>query len=167
MRILFSLLVLSLVTACGFRPLYGTNGATSDPDTSAFLASIDVRASDDRTGQMLQYAIEDLLHYDPAYAKYRLRLTVEEKLQPIGIEQDRRISRYNLIHIIKLALIRSDTGKREFKDTVKITTSYNIVQSDFASHMAERDARERAIQEAAEAIRMRLIGYFQTKGQRK
>ena len=38
--------------------------------------------------------------------------------------------------------------------------SYNIVDSQFATFISERDARERALRELSEDIRLRLATYF-------
>lgn len=151
--------VLSLaLTGCGFRPLYGT----SEQGTSILknLASIDVHAKNDTIGRELEFGLENTLGYDGTDA-YQLVMTYERTKRNIVIEQDQEVTRRNLQLTVNFALRQSGTSKILFKSTAFSVVGYNLVDTQFANIMSERDADNRAVAALYDDIRAQLAIYFQ------
>jgi len=73
------------------------------------------------------------------------------------------MTRMNAVNMIQTAFyVLQETSSNVVVDrgTVQSTTSYNIVDSDFGTIMAERDARTRGVDQLAESITLRVALYF-------
>ena len=57
-------------------------------------------------------------------------------------------------------LIRTTDGLTVFSATSRVTVSYNILDSEFASLLSEKNARERGVRELSEDMRTRLGVFF-------
>ncbi len=81
----------SLLSACGFTPMYGETGV------SGGLSRIAVTTPDDRLGYRLREQLEDAFGRDGAQAPlYRLTTEVEQSRRPLGRRIDDTASRYEL-----------------------------------------------------------------------
>lgn len=151
--------LLSLVlTGCGFRPLY----STSEQGTFILknLAAIDVRAKNDSIGRELEFGLENALAYDGTDV-YQLVMTYQRATRNIAIEQDQDVTRRNLQLTVNFVLRQSDTNKTLFKSTAFSVVGYNLVDTQFANIMSERDANKRAVAALYDDIRAQLAIYFQ------
>lgn len=150
-------LILLLSAGCGFRPLYSepepASGMQGHSQSAAMqLQQVAVAAEDNRTGQLLRRATEDLLYLNgKSAARYRLTLTHELNKYPIGIEPDGQVSRYNLELMVRYQL-SSASGTPIANQELKTVTSYNVVASDYATLIAERDATKRTTEEMAQIL---------------
>jgi len=165
MRIV-TLFLLTTLTACGFEPVHGTKDAEHYAHKSP-LAPIEVEVQNkDRMGQLFRIALEDALHPDNRYPtpEYTLTTTLEEIKQPIIIERDARITRYNLILRATYSLQHIESAEfiAKNKRSQRIS-SYNVSDSDFATFVADREARERGIETLARNMSMELITLLRAK----
>lgn len=158
-RMLLLAMALSLA-ACGFQPLYARHGAEHGAH-GRFLSSVAIAPVEGRAGQILTARLEDMLGAtgDRASLPYELRVKLVKKQQPVAIEKDRQIARYNDVFEGKYLLIERASGKTVDDGLLRSIGSYNVVDSDFATYEAEKDAFERAASEMAEALRLRLVAY--------
>lgn len=151
---------LFLLGACGFRPLYGT----AEDGSSAFdeLETVQVAPLPDRTGQRLHNLLRDRINPrgQPQAPKYILQITLSEDLENLAIEQDETATRANLKLSARFSLVSVEGGQVVFRGGSNSVNSYNIVDSQFATFVSERDARDRALRELSEDIRLRLATYF-------
>ncbi|MCC7260281.1 MAG: hypothetical protein IT567_04540 [Alphaproteobacteria bacterium] len=154
------LAMMLFLAACGFQPLYAKHGAEYDA-RSRFLSSVAVAPIDGRAGQILTAKLEDMLGTPEGAAAlpYELRVKMVKKQQPVAIEKDRQIARYNDVFEGNYQLIERASGKTVDDGLLRSIGSYNVVDSDFATYEAEKDAFERAASEMAEALRLRLVAY--------
>lgn len=159
--LIFALLLpLTLLTACGFEAVHAKGDSTLNSKYHAALNNIAVEvANQDRSGQLFRIALEDTLHPDNHYAapKYNLRTTLEEIKQPLIIERDASITRFNLVLKARYSLTEIATGTKVKDKLSQRISSYNVSESDFATFEAERNARERGIEELARKIKMEII----------
>ena len=111
-----------------------------------------------RGGQVLQTELEDLLHPDNVFPtpRYTLKVTLEEAKQPIVIERNARVSRYNLVMIARYELVDLNSGATVYRNETKRIGSYNASLSDFSTYVAEGDARNRNIKQLANDMVMRI-----------
>ena len=148
------------LNACGFRPLYGesTEGASSFDN----LETIQIAALPNRTGQQLHNLLRDRINPrgQPNRPEYILRISLSERTESLAIDEDETATRANLRLSANFTLTSIESDAVVFKGRSNSVNSYNIVDSQFATFVSERDARERALRELSEDIRLRLATYF-------
>lgn len=167
LSLMAALLAISL-TACGYRPLYGTNPSQQHTGTmvNQHLAAIQIKPIKDRAGQMMRTTLSQKLAPTASrQAKvYDLYITLDENLATLAVEESAFATRANLGLRADYRLVRVGDGLELLQGSTKTVSSYNIVTSDFATIAAKDDARERAIENLAAAMRTRLAVYFNGPG---
>ncbi len=161
-KLIFSLAALSLVTGCGFKPIYGSAG---ESNISVELATIQVALIKDRIGQQLHNLLLDQLNPGGAPKKpsYRLSVQVSESKHELAIKKSEISTRANLRFTARFQLQGlKQFAARAFSGRVSIVTSYNILSSDFGTLSAEKNARRRAALVLASDITNRIAAYLQT-----
>ncbi len=150
-------LVIVLLSACGFQPLYYRDGVreTIREDLSAVF----VRPIEDRIGQQLRNKLNDTLNPTGTQGAKMWDLDIEltESTEKISLESTSFSTRANLTVSATLTLTPVDS---ELLDThsgsVSAISSYNIVDSDYADIVAERDAQSRAVVSLSNDIRRQV-----------
>ncbi len=157
------LFVVLLLGACGFRSLYGTD-ATGDAPSE--LATIKINPIADRLGQQLRNNLLDLLNPRgrPAKPRYFLTVRLDQSTQRLAIEKDAFATRANLSLLANYSLQDPDSREIVLSGKSLVVSSYNILDSEFATLMSEKDAKARAAREIAHDIRMRLAAFFVRQG---
>jgi len=143
------------LAGCGFTPLYG--GGKVAPQ----LSSIYVEPIAERNGYELRTRLIELLNSDGVLAgkRYRLKITMSESSQGIALQNDATITRYN--NRIQAKYVLSDaSGTLVTQGTQSELSSYNVVQSPYATLAGEQDSAKRAAQDMAERIRLELGVWF-------
>ena len=162
-RTLAPLFVVLLLGACGFRSLYGTDATGDAPGE---LATIKVKPIPDRIGQQLRNNLLDLLNPrgHPANPRYFLTVHLDQSTHRLAIEKDAFATRANLRLRANFSLHDLDSRKIVLSGKSLMVSSYNILDSEFATLMAEKDAKARAAREIAHDIRTRLAAFFVRQG---
>jgi LPS-assembly lipoprotein len=160
------LLIGLLLSGCGFRPLYGNH--TIGTASSHFL-HIEINSIKDRDGQQLRNELIRRLYggNKRLATTYRLNTKLNESISSLAVQKNAFATRGNLIKSAVFSLINTDTGTKQFSGTSRVTVSYNILNSEFASLLSEKNARERAVRELSEDIRVRLGVHFDRVGRSK
>jgi LPS-assembly lipoprotein len=158
-----SIVLLVGLAACGFQPLYGQRGATggSMPDE---LAAIRVVPIADRTGQLLYNNLRDRLnpHGKPVDPRYLLDIALREEREELALRGDETATRANLRlmadYVLRRAVSEGEPGKDDIvtKGQSRITTSYDILDSQYATIISIEDARARATRVLSDDIQARL-----------
>lgn len=158
-RVLVLAAAVAMVAACGFQPLYGNRIAGSAP---AEFAQIKVEPIADRVGQQLHNHLLTILNPDGRAEKprYVMNTRLTESATSLGVRKTAFATRANLQVRAVYNLASATTGKNVFDGESTITVSYNILDSEFATLMAEKDAQARAVRELSEDIRIRLGVFF-------
>lgn len=146
------------LAGCGFQPLYGEHTRSI---ASAESAQISVAPIPERVGQIIRNELLDRLNPrgEPQRPKYRLDATVQEQREGLAFQRDQTVTRFNLTVSATYSLSESGSGKVLVRGQARTIASYNVVQSEFANVVAERDAETRAAKEVGEEISLR-IGVF-------
>lgn len=158
--VLSFVLCLLALTGCGFSPLYGQRGAAGSVPNQ--LGGIDIGAIEGRVGQQLRnhlidrFSARGAARADP----YRLEVSLTERKEGFLIRQDEAVTRYNYRLSGAFRLIRVKDQQLLFEDGVRTSVSYNVVQSEFATLSAERDAEARAARDLGDEIATRLAIFF-------
>jgi len=154
-KAVFGVLLVFQLAGCGFRPLYGE---TSREDVIQDFSEIQVAPIKDRIGPQLKNELELLLHSRGKSIKprYRLSAVLNESKSSLAVKKSAVATRANLLlqSRFKLQVLRTGGSVEVWTNT--ITVSYNILDSEFATLMAEKDARKRAVQELAQEARVTL-----------
>ncbi|WP_366653937.1 LPS assembly lipoprotein LptE [Fodinicurvata sp. EGI_FJ10296] len=149
---------LSALAGCGFRPVYGTLGGAGAEEE---LAAIDVSVIAEREGQQLRTYLIRMLNPRgrPVDPGYRLNVTLTESQANLAVQDGRSGTRRNLTMAAQYTLSSLDGGEGT-SGSLRTITSYNRQNDEFATLSAERDARERALVQTAEDIRIALATHF-------
>lgn len=152
-------LVVLLLSGCGFKSLYSTQGKF---DTPVKLSAIQIKLIPDRIGQQIRNELLDLLtpHGAPRQPHYILSVSVTESKNAFAVRKNAFATRADLRLTGSFQLNASDSGQSLTSGTIFVISSYDIVSSDFATLSAEKNARERSISQFGEDIRSRLAVYF-------
>jgi len=153
-----------LLAGCGFQPLHGSHkGSAGHADNIiSDMALVEVAPIADRVGQMVRNQLLDLLHPGATADRPLFRLTVilTEGLEGLAIEQDDSATRYNLLLAAHFRLSNSRDGVELLKGTTRAIAAYNVVRSDYANLISERDARKRTALSVAGKIQRLIAVYF-------
>ncbi len=163
-RLGVSLLLGLAVAGCGFQPVYkgGARGGTVPQ-----MAAISVAPIDDRLGQVVRNHLLDLLtpRGAPARPLYRLEVELRETKDGLALEQDESVTRFNLTLHATFEMNDLRTDQTILEGKTRAIAAYNVVRSDYANLIAERDARSRSSQEVAQEIKTRIAVYFRRQRQ--
>lgn len=159
-------MVLTLsISACGFRPLYAPpTENTGIQGVYAFdeLKRVVISNIPDREGQYLRNALVRLLHPNGRHgeAQYIFKITLSEGTASLAVQRSAEATRANLTVTGNFSLVPVIAGDQVHSDVVASTSGYNIFQSEFQTLMAEKGARERALDDLAQQIRIRLAAHL-------
>lgn len=147
---------LGTLGGCGLEPVYGKASRVRHPE----LAAIEVGSIPSRTGQELRNHLIEGLGSGRRTALYRLDVVLSESRTELAVQADDKVTRFNLGLIASLSLVDLKTGKPLYSTATRSVSSYNIVDSEFATVASEKNARSRAAEDLAFSIRDLLIVYF-------
>lgn len=140
------------LAGCGFHPLYGGHTAGEyDPR----LAAIKVDPIPDRDGQLLALALREKLNPRGVTmpTRYTLSVILTLTLTDLGIQRNATSTRSE-INAGASYTLRGDginiTGSS------RTVSAFNLQNDAWAATVAQNDARERAIEDLADAIYMQL-----------
>lgn len=152
-------LVAGGLAACGFEPLHGRNDAD---DVPAELAAIRIEPIRDRVGQMMHNRLRDALNPNglPAKPRYYLKVAVVETIQETVVQQSAFAARANLNLSVTYTLHTAATRAAIHSGTVATLSGYTHQLAPLGTLTGEKDARERAVADAADEIRARLAIYL-------
>lgn len=155
-------LALVLLAGCGFRPLYAPR---DDFAVTAELAATKVARIEDREGQQLRNFLLDRINPQgaPADPKYSLVVELEISRHDLSIRKDATATRSNLVLTADYKLFDVASGRQLFNAISRVTTSFNIIRSDFGTISAENAARLRGAREISDDIRARVAIFFNSR----
>jgi LPS-assembly lipoprotein len=152
--------VMFLVSACGFRPLYGEHS----PGVSAGseLASIQLRTLNNRIDYLVRTNLIEKLQLSNAEGlpKYELALNLESDREGAAIEPDTTITRFNYTLRAKYDLIDLASRKTIYQGASRSIAAYNVVDDQFATLAARRNAQERTALDISDDIKLKLAIFF-------
>lgn len=162
-------LTVTLLSGCGFSPMYGNHAPTtenpSSPSVAANLSQIDISIIPDREGQMLRNDLMDRF-YRSGYPSNPIATLNIAKVNQVRTELDLTKSsdatRAQLRVYATMTLVGRD-GSVLLQRDVQSVTSFNILGSEFATRVTENAARENAINELARQIELNLSIYYNDK----
>jgi LPS-assembly lipoprotein len=151
------------LSGCGFRPLYATESTPAG--ISVYFEQIFVGEIDGRTGRTLRNQLMDAFTPGgtPKSAAYRLEIVLEGQKEGLAIQDNADITRYNYTLSAKYKLIDAANSQVMNTGVSRAIAGYNVVNEQFSTQIAQRDAEERAAREIGEDIRLRLGVFFERR----
>lgn len=148
------------LAGCGFEPLYKPHAQGGS--VSADLATVDIAVIADRSGQILRNQLRDEInpYGRPSSPRYRLDVRLSETRRELGLREDDVRTRANLAIGASYTLVALADGKAVLSGQTRTTSSFNLLLNDYATLVAEQDARSQALREIGAEIRTRLALYF-------
>lgn len=142
------------LTGCGFKPLYAVDGA----DGTQSLADVNLQnVFGDRNAVT---SVTEALRYRTAVgagsAKYDLVIKTEEAAARLGIQLDASVTRFNYRLIGEYKLTDRETG-RVISGSSRANASFNVVNSQYATLAAERDARRKAANTLVNLLERKIL----------
>ena len=156
---LFLYIIFFFITAsCGYKPIYSKKINTNNNE----LLSISVLNIKDRPGQILRNLLTNQLNPENkrVITKYRLSVEIFESRSDLGFRRDMSATRSDLENIAKYNLLDIKKGKVLIEDEVNSISSFDIVDSVYATNIAEKDARKKNLQVISDDIFTNLVIYF-------
>ena len=149
---------LFVLQGCGFQPLYGGSKQAASPE----FTRIKVESIPDRIGQLLHNHLLSALNPKgrPLKPLYVLNTKLTEGSTSLAVRKSAFATRANLTVSANFNLINALNGQSLYSGKSALTVSYNILDSEFATLAAQKDARSRAVREISHGIRNQLGVYF-------
>ena len=153
----------AVATACGFEPLHSSGGGA----VPSVLASVDIAPIPNRLGQVVRNHLLDLLTPlgEPTVPKYQFIVSLRVAKEPLAIARDESVTRFNLSLQADYHLVHIPSGNSALKGEARSIASYNLVSSDYANLVAERDAELRAAREVSDEMKVHLSVYLSQNDQ--
>lgn len=160
-RTIFAACAALVLAGCGFRPLYGTSSIPEGAESAFATIRVEPVAAtndSDRIGYLVTNALDEALHKPglKAEAKHRLKIALADERRGLAIQDDASITRYNYRLTADWALVTLGSDKAVAQGRAETTASYNVVDSEYATLVARKDAEERAAREIAEQIKLKI-----------
>ncbi len=158
-RAIFLGSLIAVAGGCGFRPMHATyaDGTVADNMAQIYVASIP-----DRIGQLVRNNLLDMLNPkgQPAQDTYRLQVELSSTSPPTVLSTDELASRRNFTLTADYTLSSADGRQRLMRRSYRAVTSFDIVESEFATLAARDYAEKLAARQVAEAIENQIALYF-------
>ena len=161
------LLALFVLGACGgFRPLYEARKDTA-ASAALELAQTGIHPIADRFGQQLHNHLLDLINPRgrPASPRYGLSVTLTSSTANTAISKSAYATRASLNASATFTLTDVTTGKALLNGTRRVVTGYNILDSEYATLVSEKDAEARAARELAHGIQNQIAVFFRQRAE--
>lgn len=154
-----SLAVLGLLTACGYRPVYGSRSTSIGSDKLQYVAIDEIG---DRSGQELRNLLIDRFYRvgRPSHPKYRLAINLTSATVSTAIQKDTTATRAQMSLVASYTLFNSSNGKALFSTNSRSIVDFNILSTQYGTLVTEQDATDRGISQIADDIALRLALYF-------
>ncbi len=153
-------LVLPLLTACGFRPLYGEQGVGAS--VADQMAQVYVMPITDRVGQVLYNELRDRIvpHGEPADPRYVLVVSLGQSYSSAVVRPDATASRVNLT--MRAVYVLHDARSRAVlaRGVAESVGAYSVRAEPYPTLVARQDVETRVARDLSDEIRNRLAVYF-------
>ena len=157
-KIILFFLAFILLQGCGFRPIHSNN----DQNKILDFSKVTVNPIPNRSGQILWNQLQSGGHPKGHRTKpiYSLDVDLTEHTNSLAVRKSAFATRANLIINTKFKLSRIQDKKSVYSDNYSITVSYNILDTEYATLAAKKNALKNGLFEVSQGIRTRLEFYF-------
>ena len=159
-RLFFYFIVFFIFTSCGYEPIYSKNA-----NTNKELLSISVKNIKNRPGQILRNTLLNQLNpeRERVITKYRLIVEISESKTSLAYRRDMSATRTDLKVTANYLLKDIKNGEILLKQEAKSISSFDVVESVYATLIAEKDVREKNLKVISNDIYTNLVIFFKDK----
>ena len=159
-RLFFCLIVFFIFTSCGYEPIYSKNA-----NTNKELLSISVQNIKNRPGQILRNSLLNQLNpeRERVITKYRLIVEIFQSKSSLAYRKDMSATRTDLKITANYLLKDIKNGEILLKQEAKSISSFDVVESVYATLIAEKDVREKNLKVISNDIYTNLVIFFKNK----
>ena len=159
-KLFLYLIAFFMSSSCGYEPIYSKN-----INTNKELLSISIKNIKNRPGQILRNTLLNQLNpeRERVIIKYRLIIEISESSTSLGYRRDRSATRTDLEVTAKYLLKNVKNDEIILKEDVKSISSFDVVESVYATLVAEKDAREKSLKIISDNIYTNLVIFFKKK----
>lgn len=151
---LLCLAALPGLSGCGLRPLYG--GGMSG-DAARQLAGVRVAPIEGKAGWLMRNALNDRLSaMGQGEPRYRLDVTLDDRIQGLGIRPDETVTRERRTLRARYSLVDTASDKVVLEETTGWDAGIDVVSSEYATVAAEDAALERLAVIVADRVIARI-----------
>jgi LPS-assembly lipoprotein len=160
LRALWLVLLFPLVGACGFRPVYGEHAVGVLAEDK--LSQVEVASMSGLPGLYLRNDLLDRIHAagEAAAPSHRLVVALSTNLVGSLVEPDATVTRYSYTLGANYKLVDLSNNAVVLEGTTEATSAYNVVESEYATLVARRDAARRAAKVLSDDLSLRLALFF-------
>jgi LPS-assembly lipoprotein len=151
-------LLLLVLSACSYRPLYGGGGAGSS--VVAALSQIAVDEQKTRAGQMVRNELISTLGGSKGTARYVLHMVPAETTTGVSSISAQKLNRKRYKLSVKYELTEVKTGASLTSGTSFSNVSFDTIEQPLADLQAADNAQLRAAQEVSEDLRTRVAAFL-------
>ena len=158
--ILLMATVLSMASACGFSPMYGTY---KNSEMSESLSQVKIDTIADETGIALRNALIDAFYRNgyPDAPSYRLSVEkINELITDLDITIESDATRQQIKLSTNFNLYDTKTGQVLLTRHIQSVSSYNVLGSQFTNRVSKKDARDAALNDLARQIETQIVLYL-------
>ncbi len=154
-----AMFVVLLNASCGFVPIYKQDTQNQARD---YLSRIEVAPIGGKQGVQLRNRLEEKIYSARSMQppRYRLSIELNSSTEAVLIQLDNTPTRHNLKMNATFILSKISTGAHLYAGKAVSVGSYNVVDSEFATIVAEDNAAERGAREISEEILDLLVIFF-------
>ena len=159
-RLFFCFIVFFIFTSCGYDPIHSKN-----VNTNKELLSISVQNIKNRPGQILRNTLLNQLNpkRERVITKYRLIVKLSESQSSLAYRKDKSATRTDLKVTANYLLKDIKNGEILLKQEAKSISSFDVVESVYATLIAEKDVREKNLKVISNDIYTNLVIFFKNK----
>ena len=149
-----------MFTCCGYEPIYSKN-----ININKELLSISIKNIKNRPGQILRNTLLNQLNpeRERAIIKYRLIIKIIEEKTSLGYRRDMSATRQDLKITAEYLLKNAKNEEIILDQETSSVASFDVVESVYATLVAENDAREKNLQIISDDIYTNLVIFFKNK----
>ncbi len=155
------LLACLVLSACGFRPVYGTGNSENDSPVAMDLNNIVIENIPERNGQILRNYLIDRMYraQRPEKPLYTLKVSLTSGEEDLGILANATATR-SLLNMYGNYALYDSKGKPLLTGVAHSVASFNRLDQMYGTVAARENAYERTLHEVSEQIVNRLSLYF-------
>jgi hypothetical protein len=150
--------LLFILTACGFKPLYGDSSDITDLEGVKINVASVTADVPQRFLHTFKYALEDEFNPDQSESRYTKVLNVDIVKTNVSYEtQNNTSNRTRITMSINFALMDINTDKILLKDKMIAIDSFQVADSPYSALITDEETSIRMINEAVKEIKLRVL----------
>jgi LPS-assembly lipoprotein len=159
---------LALLSGCGFQPLYGKqpDGSAASTELAAIQINTIGEGTERRVGQILRNELMNRFTagIGPQPVRYVLLVEIDQRSSALQIQTNDTVTRYNLVMDADFDLYDASLSTILYSSDASATGSYDVVESEYATLVAEQATTENVARDLAGTITHLLSLYFTRQG---